>query len=156
MSRSENRSATPEGAGGVPEVLYHFTSLVHLREILLAGHLRPHPCELDASARWPALVWLTDDPDYLHQLWAASLVDKAATRIQVHTEGLAITPWTGSAVAGQIDATWRGVLERIGGNSTRWFYTRERIERARFAAIELRDGIDYARMGTGELAELLN
>lgn len=124
-------------------ILYHYTTTVHLLNILRNGFLKT--VESNISERrehaGPDVVWLTDDPDLQRtgaSWYNAHIVDKTEVRFTIETD--AAVPWPVFARQHAISQKWYRILGRSGGDPSRWYVQPSIIWKDSWRAVDLRSG----------------
>lgn len=137
-------------------VLYHFTCLLHTRNILLSGVLRTTESNIspDIPHAGPDVVWLTDQPSFnqlcveipaerLRRAVASGLsaadIDKKAVRFTVDVADA--MPWAAFAKQHGAKKSWLRDLAKAGDPKT-WFVLPRPIHRAEWVSVDnVRDGV---------------
>lgn len=138
--------AFPEGrtAAMNPQTLYHFTSPMHIGEILRSGHIDVTESNVDPFVphAGPDVVWLTSDPDPGKHLWSGGGF-KLQFRITMFGSGLGAVHWPEWARKHEIDDRWYEALANSGGDPETWWVTERPVTSLFWIAVEEYQGGRY-------------
>lgn len=142
--RKRRRPYTGEhtAAARTPAVLYHYTSGIHLPEILSSGHLRLTESNIEISGAGPGVVWLTTTIDPGGNGLDGGY-DKGSVRLTIDASGLPVHHWPTWAFEQGIEGYWYDALDKAGGNgSENWWVCTQPIPLDRVLTIEV-NGVPY-------------
>lgn len=110
--------------------LYHYTSVLHLPNILHDQKLTLTDSNVDLLKQHagPDVVWLTRQADLATSgaKWTHPSLDKLAVRFTVNVNAM---PWPEFARKQHIKRQWYVILARTGGDPTHWYVCTHEIEK---------------------------